>query len=120
MKYTKTQRFILFSLGAWFEEANKKIGDKPLKVSISKKSFIELARNSGIAKKQERALYKNLEVLEKKKLLTYETKELKLIKKGETLYKKVREELDPFINLLYKLMTKSPTSYTKKVQTVFR
>ena len=72
MKQSKVHSFILFSLGAWFEEANKHIEDKPLQVSISKKTFIELVMNAGIARKQERALYKNLETLEKKKLISYE------------------------------------------------
>ena len=40
MKTTKVQEFILFALGKWFEEANKKITDKRLEVSISKKLFI--------------------------------------------------------------------------------
>lgn len=120
MKSTKTQRFILYSLGKWFEEANKKIKNKQLKVSISKTSFIELALNSGIAKKQKRALYKNLETLEKKKFVTYENRELGLTKKGEKLFKEVKDELKPYIKVYKKLKEKSPTSYTKKVQTVFR
>ena len=68
---TKTERFMLYSLGKWFEEANKKIKSKNLKVSISKTSFIELVKKSEIAKKQSRALYKNLESLEKRKLIIY-------------------------------------------------
>jgi DNA-binding PadR family transcriptional regulator len=120
MKQSKVNSFILFSLGAWFEEANKHIEDKPLQVSISKKTFIELVMNAGIARKQERALYKNLETLEKKKLISYENKDLQLTKKGEKAYLKVKDELKPYINVLGKLTEKSPTSYTRKVQTVFR
>ena len=120
MKSTKTQRFILYSLGKWFEEANKKIKSKNLKVSISKSVFIELILKAGFAKKQKRALYKNLETLEKRKFLTYNNKELELTKKGEKLYKEISIELNPYINVSSKLKSKSPTSYTKKVQTVFR
>ena len=120
MKRSKVHSFILFSLGAWFEEANKHIEDRPLKVSISKKSFIELLMNAGIAGKQERALYKNLELLEKKKLISYENKEMELTKKGEKVYMNVKKEMEPFINVLAKLTEKPPTSYTRKVQTVFR
>jgi DNA-binding PadR family transcriptional regulator len=107
-------------LGAWFEEANKHIEDKPLQVSISKKTFIELVTNAGIAKKQERALYKNLEHLEKKKLVSYINKGLSLTKKGQKRYDKIKDEMAPYINVLGKLTEKSPTSYTRKVQTVFR
>lgn len=120
MKRSKVHGFILFSLGAWFEEANKRIGDKPLQVSISKKTFIELVINAGIAKKQERALYKNLEQLEKKKLISYTNKELELTKKGQKAYTKVKSEIGPYVNVLDKLITKSPTSYTRKVQTIFK
>ncbi len=120
MKRSKVHSFILFSLGAWFEEANKHIEDRPLKVSISKKIFIELLTNAGIAGKQERALYKNLELLEKQKLIAYENKEIELTKKGEKAYAGVKKEMEPFINVLAKLTEKSPTSYTRKVQTVFR
>jgi DNA-binding PadR family transcriptional regulator len=120
MKHSKVHGFILFSLGAWFEEANKRIGDKPLQVSISKKTFIELVMNAGIAKKQERALYKNLEQLEKKKLISYINKGLSLTKKGEKHYGKIKQDMAPYINVLDKLVSQSPTSYTRKVQTVFR
>jgi hypothetical protein len=107
-------------LGAWFEEANRRIEDKPLQVSISKKTFIELVMNAGIAKKQERALYKNLEELEKKKAISYINKSLALTPKGEKLYAKIKQDMAPYMNVLEKLVTQSPTSYTKKVQTVFK
>ena len=120
MKSTKTQRFMLYSLGKWFEEANEKIKEKPLKVSIAKVNFIELVLNSGIAEKQDRALYKNLEVLEKKKLIIYENKELELTKKGEKLYEEIKKEIAPYISVNKKLEKKNPNSYTRKVQTVFK
>lgn len=120
MKSTKTQNFILFSLGKWYEEANKKIKGKPLEVCISKKSFIELVTKASLAKKQERALYKNLETLEKKKFISYKNKELMLTKKGKKLYDKLNKEISPYLNLYDKLKSKSPTSYTKKVQTILK
>ena len=76
--------------------------------------------NAGIAKKQERAIYRNLEELEKKKSIAYVNKSLALTKKGEKLYAKIKEDMAPYINVLDKLVTESPTSYTRKVQTVFR
>ena len=71
MKATRVQGFILFTLGKWFEEANRKIAGKPLEVSISKATFIGLVKKAEFARKQSRALYKNLEILEKKKLIVY-------------------------------------------------
>jgi len=120
MKTTRVQNFILFTLGKWFEEANKKIKDRSLKVSISKTVFIDLVKTAKFARKQERALYKNLEILEKKKLVKYENKELELTQKGKTLYEDIDKRLKPFFNVFKKLKEKDPIRYTKKVQTVFR
>jgi hypothetical protein len=120
MAFTRTQRFMLYSLGLWFEEANDKIKEKPLKVSISKSLFIDLVNNAGFAEKQERALYKNLEVLEKKKLIIYQNKELELTSRGLKLFQEIKEDFSPYLNVYKKLKEKDPTSYTKKVQTVFK
>lgn len=120
MKTTRVQHFILFTLGKWFEEVNKKIEDKSLKVSISKTIFIELVKTARFAKKQERALYKNLEILEKNKLISYKNKELELTERGKRLYEDIDQRLKPFFNVFKKLKEKDPIKYTKKVQTVFR
>jgi hypothetical protein len=120
MKITKVQRFMLYCLGKWFEEANKIIKDKSLKVSISKNIFIDLVLKAQMAEKQKRAIYKNLEVLEKQKLVNYENRELELTPKGEKLFEAIKSEIDPFLEVNKKLKEKNPTSYTKKVQTVFR
>ena len=120
MKSTKVQKYILYSLGKWFEEANKKIGDNPLQVSISKSVFIDLMKRAEIAQKQERALYKNLEILEEKKLIEYANKELNLTKKGIRLCKEISKECNNYFKLIKKMQEKDPASYTKKIQTVFR
>ncbi|MBU0615489.1 MAG: hypothetical protein KJ601_05320 [Nanoarchaeota archaeon] len=120
MKPTKVQKYILFTLGSWFEKANEKIKDKPLEVSISKKTFIGFAIKAGVAGKQERALYRNLELLEKSKLVSYSNSELKLTKKGEQLYTKICQELNPYLCVLSKLETENPIKYCKKVQTIFK
>jgi len=120
MKTTKVQNFILFTLGRWFEEANEKIKDMHLQVSISKGIFIDLVKKAQFAKKQERALYKNLEILEKKKLIEYKNKELELTKKGKKLYEEINKNLGPYFNVFNKLKEKDPISYTKKLQTIFK
>jgi len=120
MKATKVQSFILYALGKWFEEANKKIQDKSLEVSISKALFIDMAKKAKFAEKQERALYKNLEILEKKKLISYNTKELMLTNKGKKVYDKISCDLGPYFYLIDKLKKEDPILYTKKVQTIFK
>lgn len=120
MKTTKTQKFMLFTLGKLYEIANQKIKGKPLEIFISKKSFIEIVIKAGITKKQERALYKNLEILEKKKLIRYKNKKLMLTTKGKKLFNQIKKQFDPYINLCEKLKEKGPASYTKKIQTVLK
>ncbi len=120
MKMTKVQKYILYALGKWFQEANKRIKDRPLVVSINKVSFIEIVKKAKIAKKQERALYKNLEILQKKKLVSYENKELKLTAKGERLFRKIESEVIPYFKLIKTLKEKDPIKYTRKLQTVFK
>jgi hypothetical protein len=120
MQVTKTQKYILYALGKWFEETNKKIKDQPLKVSISKSVFIDLVKKAKIADKQSRALYKNLETLEKSKLISYKNKELELTKKGDNIYKQIEKDIIPYIKLIKKINQKDTLKYTRKVQTVFR
>ncbi|HLC96805.1 MAG TPA: hypothetical protein VJH97_05795 [Candidatus Nanoarchaeia archaeon] len=120
MKTTKVQKYILYALGKWFEEANSHIKNKPLAVSINKVQFIELVQKAEIAQKQQRALYKNLEILEKKKFVKYANKELELTVKGERLFLQIEKEIGPYIQLRQALHDKNPVSYTKKVQTIFK
>ena len=120
MGYTKVQRLMLYTLGKWFKEANKRVKGKHLKVSISKVHFIEVIKGSGVAQKQIRALYKNLEALEKKKLVVYNNKELEITNKGQKLFEEIKKELLPYIVVYKKLKGKSPISYTRKIQTVFK
>ena len=120
MEVTKVERFILYSLGRWFEEANKKIHDAPLQVSISKSLFINLVHSASIAQKKDRALYKNLLSLEEKRLISYQNKELELTNKGKRFYERIRGSIQPYIFVNERLEAKKVTSYTIKVQTVFR
>ena len=119
MKITKTQNFILFTLGKWYEEANKKIKGKPLLVCISKKIFIDLVKNSKITKKQDRALYKNLETLEKSKLITYKNRSLRLTQKGNKIFQKIHRDVKDYILINTAINPKTVTK-AKKIQTVFK
>ena len=120
MKITNKQKFILYTLGKWYAEANKKLKGKPLHVMISKSVFIDVAKKAKMVKKKERALYKNLELLEKKKLISYTNKNLALTDKGKKLFVKLNEELNPYLKVTDTLKKKDPLSYSRKAQTVFR
>ena len=119
MQLTPTHRFILFTLGVWYLEANKKLRDKQLGVSISKSIFIDIVKKAGVVEKQPRALYKNLELLEKMKLIKYESKSLSLTKKGEKVFSKVYNYNKPYLEVIKLLAEKDPLNYSKRLQTRF-
>ncbi|MBI5392118.1 hypothetical protein HZB00_03900 [Candidatus Woesearchaeota archaeon] len=119
MQLTNPQRFILYTLGIWQQEANKKFKDKPLEVAISKTIFIEVIKKAQFVEKQERALYKNLEMLEKQKLIIYAQKNLSLTEKGKRLFLKIHNDLSPYVFMHKVLNEKDPLRYSKKIQTVF-
>lgn len=99
MKLTKTQRLILFSLGEFYKQLNQPLKEKHLKLRTSKIAFITFSLHSKIITTQERALYKNLEQLEKKKLITYQRKMIKFTDEGLTILKKIEKEITQFIKL---------------------
>lgn len=59
-------------------------------------------------------------MLEKKKLIDYENREMELTKKGKKAYLGIKKEVEPYVRVNRKLKSKSLTSYTRKIQTVFR
>lgn len=99
MSLTKTQQRILYSLGQCYQKLNQPFQDKPFKVFISKIAFIELLKQADFIKKQERALYKNLELLEKKKLLAYKEKKIKLTQRGQRTFNRIEKEIKPFVDI---------------------
>jgi len=99
MSLTNTQKRILYSLGQCYQKLNQPYQDKPLKVLISKIAFIELIQQAEFTKKQPRALYKNLEFLEKKKLIEYKERKIKLTQKGQRFFNKIEKETKPYFNI---------------------
>ena len=119
MLLTPTHRFILFTLGFWYKEANKKLAGKSLQVFISKVLFIDIAKKAGMTEKQPRALYKNLETLEKNRLVEYKNKNLALTKKGEKAFMKIKKDMLPYLVVSRLVTEKDPLSYSRKLQTKF-
>lgn len=73
---------------------------------------------ANLAGKQARAIYKNLEDLEKQKYISYEHRTLTLTKKGQKLFEKLYKELRPYVNVIHALKQTNPLSYSRKVQTI--
>ena len=120
MALTKKQQFILYSLGRWYLEANKKLKEQPLEIAISKAVFIDLIKKAHITERDERTLYKHLETLEKKKIVSYKNKNLSLTARGRRLFEEINKELLPFTTVLEILKAKDPLSYSRKAQTIFK
>lgn len=99
MKLTRPQRLILYSLGKFYQFLNQPLEEKSLQLQTSKIAFIEHLKKSKILEKQERAIYKNLETLENKKLIAYENHMIKFTPLGIKEVQKIEQELHQFLNL---------------------
>ncbi|MBS3124525.1 hypothetical protein J4437_07915 [Candidatus Woesearchaeota archaeon] len=96
MKLTLVQQLMLFSLGQYYEMLNQPLVETPLRLQTSKITFIELLLKAKILSKHERAIYKNLEDLEKKKLIAYENRMIRLTDLGLKELQRIRKEISQF------------------------
>lgn len=120
MNLSKVDQVMLFTLGNWYLEAGKRLEGRPLQLCISKAAFIKAIMAAGMAGKKERALYRNLEDLEKRKLVSYKTKNLALTRQGEHQFARIQNDLRPYQTVLTVLSNKDPLTYTRAAQTRFR
>ena len=119
MQLSPQQKFILFALGRCYEECNKRFRDAPLHVNMSKVRFIELARAAGMVHKGERALYRNLEGLQHKKLVSYNNRSLKLTERGQRHFQHLHQQMDPYVTVSLLLKSEDILKYSK-VQARFK
>tara|TARA_Y100000310_G_scaffold159115_1_gene158603 strand:+ start:18725 stop:19126 length:402 start_codon:yes stop_codon:yes gene_type:complete len=115
VKLNKTERLILFSLGEFYSQLNQPL-EKPLKLRTSKVVFITFILHSQIITTQERALYKNLESLEDKKLISYEGRMIHLTARGLEILTKIKDEIGRFVEI--KKFFTSKRKLKKEFQTV--
>ena len=108
---TKAHQLVLYSLGECYRQLNKRFEDAPLEVSVSKGLFIKLLMDAGLVGKKERALYKNLELLEKKKFVSYVNRQLRFTPRGYKAFSKVSKETSPYV--VHSSFWKSPTTAGK-------
>ncbi|MBI2666120.1 hypothetical protein HYX13_00760 [Candidatus Woesearchaeota archaeon] len=119
LKLTPTQKQMLYALGKFYEALNQPLVEKPLQLRTSKKKFIEVLLNSGIFAKKERAVYLNLETLEKKKnCLSYESHLIKMTEKGLLELQKIEKETQKLIALKNSFLNKKPLK--KDLQTIIK
>jgi hypothetical protein len=117
---TKEEQYILYSLGKSYQSFNNKFLNMPLAITISKSVFIDVMISSKSVSKKQRALYKNLESLEKKKYIKYDGKILSLTKKGFNKYKKIDLQINEYISLIKHLENTETIKLHKKLQTKFK
>ncbi len=115
MQLTATQKLILHSLGHFYQSINQPLIEKPLKLQTSKIAFIELLLRSRILSKQERAVYKNLETLEKKRMIEYERRMIRFTERGLKHLNQINKEIKPFIEVEKYFLSAKPS---RKMQTV--
>lgn len=119
-KLSKEERYILYAMGKCYQSYNKFFTDKPLEVTISKFTFIDIMISSKSVNKKERAIYRNLESLEAKKLIRYDNKELSFTRKGLREFNKVDKNINNYIELINHIMDTKSISIHKKMQTKLR
>ncbi|HIH24647.1 TPA: hypothetical protein HA251_06460 [Candidatus Woesearchaeota archaeon] len=120
MKLTKVQSFMLYALGTTYDQFSERFNGRPLAIAMNKVDFIDLVHAAKIASKKDRAVYRNLESLEKLKLIAYDNKTLALTKKGIAAYQAIRKEMEPYFYIRDLLRSDDILKYTAKRQTVLK
>jgi hypothetical protein len=113
---TGKKKEMLFTLGQFFRETDRKFAESPLLVSVSKAEFIDIIRGMSAVSKKERAVYKNLEELQKARYIVYDERSLSFSKKGYAEYERIREELEQLNAIASKIESKKIV-FKRKIQT---
>lgn len=90
--------------------------EKHLQVKTSKITFIELLMNSGLFSKQERAIYRNLEDLEKNKYIEYDKRMINFTERGILELEKINQEFKNYLEI--ENYFKTAEKPKRKLQTV--
>jgi hypothetical protein len=85
---------MLFTLGQFLRETDRKFAEAPLLVTVSKAEFIDVILGMSAVSKKERAVYRNLEELGKEHYIAYNDKCLRFSKKGLQEYERIQKELE--------------------------
>ncbi len=114
---SKPEIFVLYSLGQCYRRFSNRFTNKPLAVTISKSVFIDILISSKSAHKKSRALYKNLESLEKKKYIKYKNKELSFTKKGFKIFNDINKSVGEYLDIIQHIHSPKIVKLHKKLQT---
>ena len=116
MGVSETSKEVLFVLGEFFKATDRRFVKAPLTVSVSKAEFIDAVMKTKAVKKQERALYKNLEELQNYRYILYrKDKVLKMSKRGLTLYRRMSADMERLMDMRIKMAT-TKVGFKRKIQ----
>ena len=118
MKLSQQQTLVLYALGEMCQCINTRFSQEALEACITKAAFIRLVQSIKLFSKKERALYKNLEMLEAKKIITYAEKKVLLSKIGQKKFAQLTHQITPFLQMRDVIKKEDLLKYTK-VQTFF-
>lgn len=116
---TPKTKEMLFILGQFFRETDRRFSSAPLRIQIPKVEFIEAIRAMGVLDKKDRAVYKNLEALQKARLISYKGRNLSLTHKGHSRYLRLCREIEHYNDILSTIKS-GKISFRRKTQTRFR
>lgn len=118
MKLNKIEKVMLYALGRYSEITQRSVGSR-LAVQLPKIVFIDFVKKVKLFHKGQRAIYRNLEHLEKRKLSTYKNKSLSLTDRGKKQYREIRDGVKPYLEINNNIV-KEKVKKSKKLQTTFK
>jgi len=108
---------MLFILGQFLKKTRRRFS--LLKVEVSKAEFIDVIMKLSAVGKSKRAVYKNLADLQKQRYLSYDSRKLKLSKKGLTEYNRILSELKT-MNSIQDRIKSGKIMFKRKTQTLLK
>jgi DNA-binding PadR family transcriptional regulator len=109
------EKLTLFAIGMFLNEAGRRFSQSPLKFSLTKAELIDDIISLGAVYKKERAIYRDLESLEKKGLIMYKGKDVKLTKKGVREFNNISQEHKIMTSAKEKILNR-PIKFKRKIQ----
>ena len=96
MDLGRKDAFFLFALGKIYEAANRDLKPKSLEIAVSKNAFIRIIRESSISSLSPRMIYRYLKRMEQRRLVTYDTRSLRLTSRGLRQYRTAAGRFEGF------------------------
>lgn len=120
MGLTNKEKVLVYALGVYLQDLQKRVDTANLDVAVQKSVFIDFVLKTKLFEKKERALYQNLENLEEKKIIVYPNKRIVLSERGMKEFYSVQHEIMPYLTVYATLQQVNIVKETRKIQAVFK